>query len=174
MVGNTYLQEYTCIHCGRIVRDYEQRMTFDSRIQLEDSKVCFNCSFWLNAAQNPILHAQVIDDQLFSFPPVVKKGGKVRHILTIKGEMIDSTELFNYGKIPEQFKHLFPTTAHFVKCHVYRKLKTNYTCRRLGCWDRINCFWFREKNRNWNKIPKDYVPGGEHCPMYINILNPNG
>ena len=136
---------------------------------------CFECSFWLNVARNPKPHFQVINGQYFSFPPIVKKGCKVRHILTTEGDVIDSTELFNYGLIPERFKHLFRTTAHFLPYQVWRRIKANqgFQCKRLGCWDRLQCMWFNEEKKDWNEIPKDYQIGGEECPLFVNKLNPN-
>ena len=174
MVGNSPPQHFACRHCGRIVRRYEQNMTADTQLRLEYPDSCFECAFWLNAHAHPIPNSQIINGQLFSFPPVVRERGRVRHILTVKGEMIDSTELFNYGPVPDRFRELFPDTANFVKCSVYRKLKSNFTCRKLGCWDRTYCYWYHGKEQSWNQIPKNHKPGDEHCPMYINILNPHG
>lgn len=171
--GRDYVSDYICNECGRIVSVYEQRMTVHMRNHSQH--ICFECAFWLSKAGNLKPFEQIINNQLFSFPPEIKEGGKVRHILTVDGEVIGSTELFNQGKIPDRFLNLFPTTAHFINGHFLRKLKTNrnFHCRRLGCWDRLHCLWFQEENKDWNKIPENHVVGTEECPMFINKLNPH-
>lgn len=174
VVGRNRLKDYICTSCGQIVSEYVQRMTAHMRGEIS-SQTCWECSFWLYTARFPKEHFQVINNQYFSFPPEIKIGGRVRHILTTEGLIISSTEYFNYGFIPERFAHLFPTTANFINGTFLRKLKANhgFNCKRLGCWDRLHCLWFNEANKNWNVIPKDHVIGNEECPMFINKLNPN-
>lgn len=163
---------YMCTECGRLVSRYEQNMTAHMR---DGKDICFDCSFWLNLAAHPKEYAQVINGQYFTFPPVIKGSAKVRHILTHEGEIVSSTELYNYGHIPLRFIHLFPNTADFIGGSLLRKLRNNgcFSCKRLGCWDRLHCIWFREEQTDWNPIPKDHVVGEEMCPMFVNKFNPH-
>lgn len=174
VVGRNRLEDYICTSCGRIVSAYEQRMTASMRDEIH-TDTCWECTFWLYTAANPKPNFQVINYQYFSFPPEIKDGGRVRHILTTTGEIINSTEYFNYGTIPERFRHLFPNTAHFINGTFLRKLRTNqnFRCKRLGCWDRLQCLWFKEEQKDWNVIPANHIIGDEQCPMFINKLNPN-
>lgn len=162
-------REHVCSICGKIV-EYPEITGI-----VNNEPACWECSTWANLASHPKKHFQVINGQYFIFPPVINSSERVRHILTVQGELVSSTELFNYGTIPGHLKSLFPTTAHFVNYHLYRKIKANerYRCRRLGCWDRMQCFWFKEEKKDWNVIPADHKIGAEECPMFINILNPN-
>ena len=147
MKGQDCISDYICYECGRIVSVYEQRTT--ANIHDHSQHVCYECAFWLSKAGNLKPFEQVINNQLFSSPPEIREGSKPRHILTVGGEIISSTELFNQGRIPDRFLHLFPTTAHF-----------------------INGLWFQEANKDWNKIPDNHVIGAEECPMFINTTNP--
>lgn len=174
-VGRTPFEEYICPYCGRIVREYEYNMTAALRSKLNET-ACFQCLSWLNFHRNPQPHQQVINNQLFNFPPIVKEGGRKRRILTTSGEVIASTEYFNYGQVPERFRHLFPATAHFVNGILAIRLGAYkyYECFKKGCWDRRHCLFYKCPEMDWNEIPADYKEGGEHCPIYINYKKPYG
>lgn len=171
--GRNHLDDYTCCLCGQIVSAYT---AYDSKLrQKKHINTCFECSYWLYTADHPKDNFQVINNQYFTFPPTIKKGGRIRHILTIQGEIISSTEYYNYGTIPERFRNRFPSTANFINGALLRHLKANagFKCRRLGCWDRQYCLWFNEEQKNWNRIPDNHIIGDENCPMFINKFNPN-
>lgn len=174
-VGRIPIREYTCPYCGRIYHQYERNVCASVRNQLKEEG-CFTCLTWLNFAKNPQPHFQVINNQLFRFPPEVKEGRRQRSILTTSGEIIKSTELFNYGQIPERFRHLFPTTAHFIKNILCLKLgmNKNFECFKKGCWDRKKCYWYKDPEMDWNEIPTSHKDGDECCPLFINVQNPYG
>lgn len=171
-MSNTHIKDYVCTTCGRIVREYEQRSFVNFYPVLQDK--CYECDYWLGVIQCSAPDFYVINNQYFYFPPIIKEDGRVRHILTTEGQLISSTELFNYGYIPERFREYLPNTANFISYGTYRRIQANsgFKCRKFGCWDRMSCLWFNEKVKDWNKIPNTHVVGDEGCPLFINKLNP--
>lgn len=173
MEGCLKSRVYPCNICGKIVslsqywRDqiWVKKMNADS--------VCFECAYWLDLLAHPKDSVQIINGQYFSFPPVIKSDGRIRHILTHGGEIITSTEYFNYGHIPERFRDKFPNTANFIPLLTYRMLLKNqgFVCDRKGCWDRKHCYWYIGE-MDWNVIPPSHKPGEEKCPIFINTYNP--
>lgn len=173
VVGKPHYEEYICKHCGRIVSVYEQINLGNTHAEMRPD-ACYDCSFWLNMVENPMDDMQVINGQLFSFPPMVEKEHERRRIITTDGRIICSDQFYNYGRVPAHFRHLFPDTAHFINLALSQKLKLfgQYRCKRIGCWDRMHCIWFTEENKTWNKIPANHKIGDEGCPLFVNKLNP--
>ena len=164
---------FICHKCGNVVHPDEYK--FDSKLAafMCERSVCFECGYWMEKLISPIPYAQIINHQLFSFPPDVNSGTPVRHILTIEGEILSSSRLYNYGLIPMRFWADFPNTANFISHAKYCTIKSNsnFECNRKGCWDRKNCLWYHGV-MDWNVIPASHKLGAEKCPMFINVLNP--
>lgn len=163
---------FVCQECGKIVH-LNHFIDDTSRHKMKQQQRCFECIYWLELIANPLPHSQIIDHQYFCFPPSINNVGKERYILTFDGHVIVSTQLFNYGHIPERFWKRLPNTANFLPFSRYKTIKANegFECARVGCWDRTHCLWFHGP-MDWNEIPASHKIGNEKCPMFINLLNP--
>lgn len=165
---------YVCKICGKITNLLTYTVNTDlDRGAMRASNLCFECKYWMDKVSKPSPNHYVINSQYFYFPPEVHAGERVRYILTHTGEVISSTEYYNYGYIPERFRELLPDNASFITKGMASFLRENatYVCKRKGCWDRRKCLWYQGP-MDWNEIPEYHKEGAEMCPMYINALNP--
>ena len=166
------MRSYTCRICGRIVNLNSYNDESD-KSRMGRESICYECMYWHALLTHPLPYSYIINHQYVTFPPVVKPERPVRYILTKKGKLHCSTELFNYGTIPQQFREDYPDTASFLPYHRLRTLQAHegFECDRKGCWDRKNCIWYKGE-MDWNEIPDSHRPGDECCPMFINVLKP--
>lgn len=166
--GKRYALEFVCSCCGRLVTDMEARDTE----KWCDGGMCMECTYWTDLCHNPpSKYCVVIDGRLYHFPPARKTTKETLVAFTTNRKIISSNTAWNYGVVPKRFQPFFPTSAHMISQKEAEIMKRcpDYRCKKLGCWDRMQCFWFGEDEKNWNKIPKDHKIGDECCPLFINI-----
>lgn len=164
---------YVCEKCGKIVYPEDYKHYTDWKDLILNRPLCFECGYWINLIEFPVKHRQIINHQYFSLPPEVEKGEDIHYVLTLEGDLLESSKLFNYGSIPERFWSELPDTASFVSYARARTIKARqgYECDRMGCWDRTHCLWYQGQ-MDWNEIPPKHKPGAENCPMFIDKFNP--
>lgn len=101
--------------------------------------------------------------------------GQTIYIMKADGTVKRSNDVWHQGEIPEMFRHLFPNTAKFISCQLFRRLNNRswFQCQRKGCYDRYHCYWYHPEltepdGEPWNIIPDNWIIGGEMCPNFVN------
>lgn len=162
-------QHYICKHCGKLVKVSDFHNDDKWHTQMLGKMLCFECVYWMDIVSNPVPFQQIIDGSCYSALPFLSDWeGKVYYIFMKNGTILRSRCLVPYGKIPKKFIKKFPNTGTFVPWSTARIIKANqgHKCFRKGCWDRTHCHWYKGPE-GWNKIPKNYVLGGEMCPIFV-------
>ncbi len=105
---------YTCPSCGKC---YTRRHTPESYI----GNNCFECSFWLGKTDYPDYikeHQVIINGEHFMLGetegPFRGFGGRRFKIQFFDGRIIETTNLWGQGPIPELFRHMLPDNAVFL------------------------------------------------------------
>lgn len=173
------LSLFPCTRCGRMVDISLFRPGTQHLQAMCRNKECFECSFWRYMSEHLPVNSIVVDGELIvpqfvednPFTAIIKRP---RYIVTESGHTIKANNVVSYGMVPEYFAETFPTTAHYVSHKLYRTMSgfEGTKCRKRGCYDRYHCFFYdisiEAAHGPWNEIPKDYQPGWEDCPSFIN------
>lgn len=168
---------YTCRICGSTVDTALYRA--DRLEQMVTGRLCHDCVMWKRIIENQESDGhKIIGGEYIRFSenphwdPAVTKAQKY----FVLNNDLTSEVCFNpvrIGVVPPQFRHMFPDTARLVSRRVFRKTATHsrFQCMRKGCYDRYQCLWYNkevmESGGAWNSIPKNYQPGWEECPLFI-------
>src|SRR5512140_3687319 len=119
--------EYACSTCGK--KDSWERFGETDSIEvklMKEKEVCFTCACWLNRIEegktddrffvvNGISYwfgNRIPEDQPASFKDTHGFSGRKVHILR-NGEHIYTDNLWDQGRIPDQFRDQLPDTAEF-------------------------------------------------------------
>jgi uncharacterized protein YlaI len=145
-----------------------------------ERNICFQCAFWSDKIEKPLLGREIINGEHFVFHPCQDKplvfqgfGGREFYALLNDNSLIMSNNVWHQGKIPERFCEKLPDTARFISKKTYKKLiNDSFKCRAKGCWDRYHCIRYdisiEESTGAWNVIPGTHIPGEENCESFIN------
>jgi hypothetical protein len=105
---------YTCPSCGK---SYTRRHTPESYI----GNNCFDCSFWLDKAENSEFmasHQVIINGQHFMIGATENCirgfGGRRFMIQFFDGRIIETNNLHGQGPIPERFRSMLPDNSIFI------------------------------------------------------------
>jgi len=108
-----------CEFCGK---SYRKRLL--PKAYLGDN--CFDCSFWLKKqylAEEDKKRQTIVDGSHYMFMISSEDehlifrgfGGREFNILFHDGREVRTSNLWSQGKIPEEFRHLFPDNARFIE-----------------------------------------------------------
>lgn len=149
----------------------------------EEHKMCYECAYWSVFLESPRPEGlQVTGGVCYQVLPFVEEPtiymllgsrGEKRYFVTRQLEVIKSNDVWRIGRIPERFRDKLPDTGWFCNKSIYGKITNfNKRCNEIGCLDRYKCLRFKYEleleNRPFNKVPEDWVAGGEHCLYFIN------
>lgn len=171
-------ETYDCLYCGSPVRMASFNLLYEIPKIMHREHLCYRCASWERRMENPDPNRIIIDSNLYVAYPFDKtpnhfkaQKGRIYFIIFWDGRTLKTNNMQIIDTVPEPLRPAFPDTAVFAGYHKYRKVRAmyGYHCHRKGCWDRYNCLWYdlAKEKKPWNKIPKDWVPGGEYCPNYI-------
>lgn len=162
---------FSCKACGAWVS-----LLPDDEIaeEMVSEKFCMTCAMWHRLSRRPKSSYVIVVGKYYAFRDV-KTGRRLRTAVRFDGRTFTSALFVNYGKVPDYFRPMLPDNAVFAPRSQRRLAQANdgYSCHRKGCWDRMQCVWFRMDETDWNKIPKNHKTGDENCPLFINKNIPN-
>jgi len=143
-------------------------------------QLCYECAFWLDLKAHPPKNSYIIKGKYYVFSEwerlynKPKDAIKSMHIYTTDQRVVRSNKIRLIGSIPKHLQDILPNNAHLITKHLYYKLRDvapGYQCHSMGCYDRYYCHWYdrtiEDKHGAWNIIPRNYIPGSEQCPIYI-------
>jgi hypothetical protein len=147
--------------------------------KMAEKSLCFPCAFWMDKIENPPQHSAVIGGSYYIFdslhvaPLSARKFDRGMFFIMFNDmSFLVCAHVWISGIVPERFREQLPDNAQFISQQTFVRLRKNpFFCKSKGCWDRYACFRYDvnlEKDGPWNKIPKDYVIGGEECGSFIN------
>lgn len=149
---------------------------------VEKERLCFDCAYWNGIVRNPQPNTAIISGGLYHISNLktylngneirIPKWRFLQDMSSNKARACTDCKLI--GVVPPQFKSVLPDRYRFITKEAFVRIQqyrgTQCLCR--GCWDRYYCFWYNrseaEPHGAWNKVPKDYVIGGEKCESFIN------
>lgn len=109
-----------CTHCGK-----EQELFFNESLskQLKDREICHSCKYWfdiIDAYQKDDYKVAVVNGAVFAVCPRKDTntkyngfGGREFKIRFNDGKVIETNNLWNGSKIPENFASKLPNNAVF-------------------------------------------------------------
>lgn len=109
------VNQLICKECGTEVflHNWAPKM----RKELEEGQLCGDCYFWTNGVLDDT--KIVIDGKCYHIDKNEKAkfkgfGGRMFKIRFLDGTLVETTNLWANGKIPERFRERFPDNAKFV------------------------------------------------------------
>lgn len=170
-----------CPKCGRPFLDENFRKVNPVYQLMAKKKICYNCAYWeLFRLEDDM---EIIQGIIYRILPPQKPEpgvtlgiGKMRYILKKDMTVKKSNDIWKVAEIPLRYRVEYPDTAWWVSKVFHDKWgKYKYKCNARGCLDRYHCFRYdikREYEKGpFNKVPRDWINGNEHCRYFINILD---
>jgi len=167
-----------CSCCGAriLFQGYNEQNRF-AHI-MEQKGICYDCAYWQNLIEYPPKNMEVLSNQCIVINPFVADSkdksiilggkGKKRWFVKQGAQLIMSNDIWVIGTIPERFRNQFKTSVYEITKKAYNQLRRNSKwCKARACMDRYNCFRYdlslEDKYEPYNKIPKKWRVGDEHC-----------
>lgn len=172
---------FHCSHCGQSC-DLDLFCHYKGRTKrMRQERLCFDCAYWMDYIDNPIPDTAIVSGALYSFVPDrreidrrnIRKTGITFALDMNNREIVTCISPIFKAKVPKSFSELLPDQYRFISAETYFRIKEYCAphCTSKGCFDRYHCFWYNaqlmESRGPWNKIPKDYIIGGEMCESFI-------
>ncbi len=170
----------TCRICGSQYSTFMVKSWSPIWKKMIQDDVCSTCASWLIRETDPDAVEEVINGSVYRVYPfqyeksegdILGSGGRTLYIQKLDSlATYRSNDVWEIGKPPPAFR--MPDTAVFTNKRVYCACKDGpFVCRGRACLDRYTCMmYFREKTEPdgpVNRIPKDWVDGGERCRYYL-------
>lgn len=170
---------YSCASCGKQV-DLNLYKPGNRLLGLMyHNKECYDCTYWRHLSENRPKNSLVLSGELVLVDhtetnPFASILQRKKYYLLKSGQVGKANSLISYGKIPERFNEILSDEGQFIARKLYYRLRDNvgHNCQMKGCYDRYHCYYYHpeltEPDGPWNKIPANYQPGWEGCPLFIN------
>lgn len=144
---------------------------------------CYECSSWEVIKADKSGKYQIINGVCYMVLPSVSKkdactnilgqDGKEMYFLLEDGNVIYSNDTWLVGRVPQTYMGELQDTGWLITKRAYNIIRrAKWFCRKKGCMDRYHCYLYTllaEKDGPFNKIPKDYIVGSEHCGRFVNM-----
>lgn len=186
---NCVLQhKYVCSRCGKPY--FAHNMYTNSEIyQLMNNKqICWECAYWERFLIAPPDNLEVIGNKCYQIFPFVKSPdiyqilggeGEVRYLLKRDGACFKSNDIWWLNIIPWQYQQKLQPTGWWVTKKFYQGVqKMKKPCTARGCLDRYHCYRYQYRQEfalaPYNKVPRDWIVGGEHCPAFLPLKDIQG
>lgn len=145
---------------------------------METKMLCYDCAYWLNLIEYPPEDMEILGNQcLLVHPHIINRNdksiilggdGKKRWFVKPGVKLVESNDIWNIGTVPERFSDRLQPTLYEITEKAYKQLKRNPKwCIARACMDRYNCYRYdlslEEETGPYNKIPKKWHVGDEHC-----------
>lgn len=179
---NILRTKYNCKRCGKPVFSWNANAESLVVQNMDAQQICWDCSYWELMSDMPPDNIEIIGDkcyQIFPYheasPEEITGGNKVRYLLKKDGSCIKTNDYWWVNTIPVKYQLQYPPTAWWVSKHFYEQLlRSQHQCEARGCLDRYRCFRYKYQMEfetgPYNKVPLDWVPGGEHCPAFTPLI----
>lgn len=151
--------------------------------------ICAECAFWLDIINKSPEEIEVVGDTCYRILPFVDNppagailgsDGKTFYFMANDHTVKKSNDVWVVGKVPSRFAIKLAPTGCFITRGIYNRIMEGlFSCEAIGCYDRYHCLQYNykleyEMNAPFNKVPLDWVVGGEKCPSFINIAKIHG
>lgn len=178
----------TCRLCGR--RTVTGGYHADSRIarRMAEEHLCYDCAYWTDLAEFRPGCIEVLEGKCMKVLPAVENPtkdmvlggrGKMRYFMRPDRTVFASNDIWTLGAVPPHVRHLYPDTVLELTRALYNKIRREARpCRARGCLDRYGCLRFNmeleRKYGPYNAVPAQWVPGGEHCGIFLDKRQATG
>jgi hypothetical protein len=116
------MNNYTCRVCGKIEDLDSISDAADEKALMREQGYCFSCAFWARYHERDKTddNALVVDGTHYVIcrerPGGPRGFGGIRFKIEFNdGRMVETTNLWCQGDIPEEWRKLFPDTARFIR-----------------------------------------------------------
>lgn len=170
---------YRCHTCGKHVdlRVYQPKERLLGN--MFRNRECYDCAYWRDLSVNRPANSYVIGNSFIiggytESDPFVTILPRTLYIWLHSRVAARLNYITFAGDIPTRFQPIFPSEGVFIDRKLYTRLKNHdgYVCKKKGCYDRYQCIFYIpeliEPDGAWNKLPENYQPGWEECPLFIN------
>lgn len=170
-----------CSKCGKNYFTFNQSDESEVCSIMEHDNICWECAYWQLFKFARPKHLEIIGSNCYQVLPFVENakaedilggGGKTKYILKKDSTCVKSNDIWWLNTIPYQYQQTYKPTAWWVTKHFYDTMqKVKKPCKAKGCLDRYRCYRYlyqQEFDKEpYNKVPKDWVAGGEHCGAFL-------
>lgn len=169
-----------CNKCGK--KDYPDLYysPWTTKLMIKNC-LCNTCANWSEIINRKEGDMIIIDGVAYSFLPQQKNimpnstlgyNGEWLFALKKDGKVIGSNDVWRLGVPPDSFLNEF-NNGWFISRKAYNIIRIRKNmCHKRGCLDRFHCYLYdiaTERDKRFNKVPKDYIIGSEKCPVFVNI-----
>jgi hypothetical protein len=180
--------KYKCKQCGKQAFAFNLSDKDKVCSIMQKKHICWECAYWENFIKHPPDNLEIIGDRCYQilsfvedlqFNQIVGGNGKTKFLLKKNGDCIKSNDIWWINRIPFQYQDKLQITGWWTTRRVYNSLqRSRHKCIAKGCLDRYHCYRYQyqiefEKGP-YNKVPLDWIIGGEHCPAFIPLREIKG
>ena len=173
-----------CSYCGQNVLYYGLNEKSDiCKIMLRD-KICYDCAYWTNFMDNQDKNIEVIAGKCYRVYEYRKNKtvnmvlgcDRVRYLMRKDFSVVKSNDIWPIGDVPARFRDKIQDTAYWINEKIFKRLSRlgKVKCSAVGCLDRYHCLFYDYKieftRPLFNVVPLTWVPGGENCRDFVNML----
>lgn len=187
---NILPSKYKCSKCGKTVFSFNMSENIEVCNIMHDKHLCWECAYWERFFIAPPQNLEVISGNCYQIFPFVEKekrevnqilggNGKKHYILRRNGECIRTNDVWWINTIPWQYRLKLQPTAWWVTKKFWESMdRSQHRCQAVGCMDRYHCYRYKYQiefnKRPYNKVPKDWIVGEEHCPAFLPLKDIKG